>query len=118
MAEAGLFIGWGQVVRTREQRALEVFNESMEYYAGLAEGGKIESWEVVLLEPHGGDLAGFVLLRGTTDQITAVLSDEEFERRTTRADLIVEGLGTVGALVGEGIARGMGIYQEEIAALG
>ena len=49
--------------------------------------------------------------------MNAVRSDEEFERRTTRADLIVEGLGTVGALVGEGIARGMGIYQEEVAAV-
>ena len=117
MAEAGLFIGWGQVVRNREQRALEVFNESMEYYAGLEQDGKIESWEVVLLEPHGGDLAGFVLLRGSTDQMNAVRSDEEFERRTTRADLIVERLGTVGALVGEGIARGMGIYQEEVGAV-
>jgi hypothetical protein len=117
MADAGLFIGWGQVVRNREQRALQVFNESMEYYAGLEQDGKIESWEVVLLEPHGGDLAGFVLLRGSTDQMNAVRSDEEFERRTTRADLIVEGLGTVGALVGEGIARGMGIYQEEVAAV-
>jgi hypothetical protein len=117
MAEAGLFIGWGQVVRNREQRALQVFSESMEYYAGLERDGNIESWEVVLLEPHGGDLAGFVLLRGTTDQINTVRSDEEFERRTTRADLIVEGLGTVGALVEGGVARGMGIYQEEIAAL-
>ena len=117
MAEAGLFIGWGQVVRGREQRALDVFNETMQYYAGLEGDGKVESWEVVLLEPHGGDLAGFVLLRGTTDQINAVRSEEEFERMTTRADLIVEGLGTVGALVEEGISRGMGIYQEEIGAL-
>ena len=117
MADAGLFIGWGQVVRNREQRALEVFNDSMEYYAGLEQDGKIESWEVVLLEPHGGDLAGFVLLRGSAEQMNAVRSDEEFERRTTRADLIVDGLGTVGALVGEGIARGMGIYQEEVGAV-
>jgi hypothetical protein len=118
MAEAGLFIGWGQVVRNREQRALEVFSESMEYYAGLEQEGKVESWEVVLLEPHGGDLAGFVLLRGSTDQMNALRADEEFERRTTRADLIIDGLGIVGALLGEGLARGMGVYQEEVAALG
>lgn len=117
MAEAGLFIGWGQVVRGREERALEVFNDSMGYYAQLEQDGKIESWEVVLLEPHGGDLAGFVLLRGTTEQMNSLRSEEEFERRTTRADLIVDGLGTVGALVGEGIARGMGIYQEEVAGI-
>ncbi len=118
MAEAGLFIGWGQVVRNREQRALEVFNESMGYYAQLEQDGKIESWEVVLLEPHGGDLAGFVLLRGTEEQMSAVRYDEEFGRRTQRADLIVEGMGVVGALLGEGLAQGMGVYQEEVAALG
>lgn len=118
MAEAGLFIGWGQVVRNREQRALEVFNESMEYYAGLEQGGQVESWEVVLLEPHGGDLAGFVLLRGTVDQMNALRADEEFQRRTTRADLIIDGLGIVGAFLGEGLAQGMQIYQEEVSALG
>src|SRR3954468_20663396 len=97
MANAGLFIGWGQVVRNRETRALEVFNDTMAYYASLEQDGKIESWEVVLLEPHGGDLAGYVLLRGSEDQMNAVRFDEEFARRTTRADLIVEGLGVVSA---------------------
>src|SRR5690349_165664 len=32
MADAALFIGWGQVVRGREKRAVEVFNESVAYW--------------------------------------------------------------------------------------
>ena len=118
MADAGLFIGWGQVVRGREQRALEVFNESMGYYAGLESDSQIESWEVVLLEPHGGDLAGFVLLRGSVDQMNALRADDDFQRRTQRADLIVDGLGVVGTLLGDGLAQGMSVYQEELGALG
>ena len=43
MADAGLFIGWGQVVRGREKLALEVFNESVEYWGGLQGDGKIEA---------------------------------------------------------------------------
>lgn len=35
MAEAGLFTGWDPVVRGRAKRALEVFNESIQYYAAL-----------------------------------------------------------------------------------
>jgi hypothetical protein len=105
-------------VCTREQRALAVFNESMEYYAGLEQGGKVESWDVVLLEPHGGDLAGFVLLRGTVDQMNAVRADEEFQRLTLRADLVIDGLGIVGALMGDGLAQSMGVYQGEVSALG
>ena len=114
MADAALFIGWGQVVRGREKRAVQVFNESVEYWGGLQGDGKIEDFEVVLLAPHGGDLQGFALLRGSAEQMSALRADEEFERRTVRADLIVESQGVVDALIGEGIARGMGQYQGEI----
>ncbi|MET0824229.1 MAG: hypothetical protein ABWZ18_00155 [Solirubrobacterales bacterium] len=118
MADAGLFIGWGQVVRGREKRALEVFNESVEYWGGLQGDGKIESFEVVLLTPHGGDLAGFALLRGSADQINALRVDEEFERRITRADLIIENQGVVDAALGEGLGRALGIYDSEVSTLG
>lgn len=117
MADAALFIGWGQVVRGREKRAVQVFNESVEYWGGLQGDDTIEDFEVVLLAPHGGDLQGFALLRGSAEQIGALRADEEFERRTTRADLIVDSQGVVDALVGEGIARGMAQYQEEIDEL-
>lgn len=118
MAEAGLFIGWGQVVRGREQRGLEVFNETLQYYGGLEQEGRIESSEAVLLDPHGGDLAGFVLLRGSADQTNALQADEEFRRHTQRADLIVETLGVVGAVLGDGLGPAIAMYQEELAALG
>jgi hypothetical protein len=118
MADSGLFIGWGQVVRGREKRAVEVFNESVGYWGELQSEGKIESFEVVLLAPHGGDLAGFALLRGSAEQMAALRSDDEFERRTARADLIVERQGVVDAAVGEGIGRAMSIYQGEIDEIG
>ena len=91
MADAGLFIGWGQVVRGREQRALEVFNESVRYWGGLQGDGKIEDFEVVLLNPHGGDLAGFALLRGSAEQMDALRNDErvstsEHARRPDRRE--------------------------------
>jgi hypothetical protein len=117
MADAALFIGWGQVVRGREKRALQVFNESVEYWGGLQGDGKIEDFEVVLLAPHGGDLAGFALLRGSQDQINALRADEEFDRRVARADLIIDSQGVIDALIGEGIARGMAQYQGEIEDL-
>ena len=118
MADAGLFIGWGQVVRGREQRALEVFNESVEYWAGLQSDGKVEDFEIVLLAPHGGDLQGYAILRGSAEQLNALRDDDEFQRRNTRADQIVEGLGVIDAALGEGIGRAMNIYTEEIQALG
>ena len=117
MAEAGLFVGWGPVARGREQRALEVFNEAIQYYATLQQKKEIEGFEVTLLEQHGGDLAGFIMIRGDTERLARLRTDQEFQRRLLRAQLCVDKIGVVGALIGAGVTRAMGDYQEELANL-
>ena len=117
MADAGLFIGWGQVVRGREDRALDVFNETIELYGEMQSDGRIESFEVCLLQPLGGELGGFELIRGSEEQIDALRRSEDFERINTKASLIVDDLGIVDMLIGEGLGRAMAIYQEEIAVV-
>jgi hypothetical protein len=117
MADAGLFIGWGPVVRGREQRALEVFNEAMQYYATLQQKKEIESFEVTLLEQHGGDLAGFIMIKGETERLARLRTDQEFQRRLLRAQLCIDKIGVVGALIGGGITKVMADYQEEVAQL-
>ena len=94
-----------------------MFNASVAYWGNLQNDGKIESVEVVFLEPHGGDLAGFALLRGSTDQMSALRADEEFQRTVARADLIIERQGVVGAALGEGLARKIEIYEESIGSV-
>ena len=73
MADAGLFVGWSTPVRGREEKGLGVFEEALALDAKLQEEGAIESFEVVLLSPHGGGLAGFVLVRGSKEQVAAAL---------------------------------------------
>ena len=117
MAEAALFVGWGQVVRGREQRAIEVFNESVAYWGRLQQEGKIERFDMAFLYPHGGDLAGFGLIRGTAEQIDELRRSDEFAKNATAADQIVENYGVVDAAVDEGIAQQMELYNAEIANL-
>lgn len=117
MADRALFIGWGIPVRGREAKAIQVFNESVQYWAGLQQSGQIESFEVALLDPHGGDLGGFALLRGSQQQLDTVQATEEFQRSTIRAALIVEDLGVVGASIGDGLAAQMAAYQQQTAEL-
>ena len=114
MAEAGLFIGWGAPVSGREAKGLETFNQGVEYWGRLQQKGRIESFEVVLLYPHGGDLYGFSLLRGNHAQLDEVGGDEEFLRLTARAGLIVDRLGVVRAALGDGLQQQIGIYQQAI----
>jgi hypothetical protein len=117
MANAGLFVGWGAPVRGREAKGLEVFNEALQYYGRLQQEGTIESFDTVLLEPHGGDLQGFILLRGDEDKLAHLRVDDEFVRLSTRASLIVEGVGVVGASLGDGLQDAIGIYQQSISDL-
>ena len=102
MAEAGLFVGWGQTVRGREAKGLQVFDEGVEFWLGQQASGAIESFEVVFLAPHGGDLAGFLLVRGSYEQIAAVRANAEFQRINAHA-AVVDGLGIIDATLDDGL---------------
>jgi hypothetical protein len=115
MADRILFIGWGATVTGREERALEVFNESVGFYGRCQQEGRIESFDVILLEPHGGGLAGYMELHGSADQLSGMREDEEFQRLLLDASLIVEELGLVGGFANEGVARQVTMFQEATA---
>lgn len=117
MADAGLFIGWGEAVRGREGQAVELFDEVIAYYVRLQEEGTIESFEPVFLEPHGGDLQGFVLLRGDADKLAALRVSDDFTQLSLRALLVVDSFGVVGADLGDRLQRQMEYYTEQIGAL-
>ena len=114
MADAALFVGWGAPVRGRESKGLEVFNEAIAFHGECQQAGEIESFEVVLLTPHGGDLDGFMLIRGSEAQMDALMRREDFMRINARASLIVERFGVVPAALGDALGRQISIYQEAI----
>ncbi|MGH3303167.1 MAG: hypothetical protein ACRDOK_16100 [Streptosporangiaceae bacterium] len=117
MADSALFVGFGFPVRGREQKAIGVFNEAFEYYSRLQQNGDIESFEPVLLEPHGGELGGFYLLRGDRDKLAHLRTSEEFERQTLRGQLIVDNLGIVGAVLGERLMSQLETFARQVDEL-
>jgi hypothetical protein len=92
MAEAGLYLGWGTVVRGREKVALDV----------------------VLLNPTGGDAGGFILLRGSAQQIDSLRRDDEFQTLQNRVQLIVDGLRITDAIIDEGLAQQIPRFEKVI----
>jgi hypothetical protein len=117
MADAALFIGWGNPVRGREQTSLGVFNESMAYWGQLQAQGEIESVQAFMLEPHGGDLGGFALLLGSRTKLDEIRASDDFQRLVARAGLIVDNLGIVMAATGEALGAQMGMFQAQVAEL-
>jgi hypothetical protein len=114
MADRLLFIGWGSPVRGSEERGLEVFNEALGLLGRMQQAGRIEGFDVVLLGPNA-DLAGYVEVHGSAEQIAAVREDDEFRRSTIDASMIVENLRHIEGVMNEGVAQQMGMYQEALA---
>lgn len=106
-----LFIGWGAVVRGREKQGLAVFQESIEYWGRLQQEGLIERFDVVLLSPHGGDLAGFAVLHGDRQALGEIRFSDEFERLVVRAGSIVDSLGVVPGYTGEALGPQIALYH-------
>jgi hypothetical protein len=115
MADFGIFVGWGNAVRGREQKAAQVFGEAVELWTKWQQAGQLESWDAFFLEPHGGDLAGFFLLRGERDTIAKLRAGDELADLNLRAGLIVEGFGVVGFETGARVEEQMGKF---VAAAG
>jgi hypothetical protein len=115
MADRMLFLSWGQVVRGREERALEVFNESVRFYGRMQQEGRIESFDVALLEPHGGSINGYFALHASASQLAELRETEEFRRLQIDVSMIIDDLRVVNGLTGDGLAREMSMFAEAVS---
>jgi hypothetical protein len=118
MSMGALFVGWGVAVRGRENKALQLFQEVLGYYARLQQQGEIQSFEPIALEPHGGDLEGFLLIKGDAAKLARLRVSDEFIAFNTRAQLLVDNFGVTGAFLGEDLQRLFADFGKQAAALG
>ena len=107
MSKSVIFVGWNRPSVGREKEAGENFNNFMGYVMQLQQEGVIDSFEPVLLSPHGGDLNGFILLRGEAEQLQAVKRSDTWMMYVTRAGLSTDGFGVVDGVTGEGVMEWM-----------
>ncbi|HET6509207.1 MAG TPA: hypothetical protein VFG42_20595 [Baekduia sp.] len=113
MADRVLVLSWGQNVRGREQRGLEVFQEALTYYSELEASGRIEAYDVMLLAPNG-PMSGAMVLHGTHAQLQTVAEDERFRRLIIEANLVVEDLRMASGYSAEGIPQTLPLYAEAV----
>jgi|GEM_PF-951430 len=67
----------------------------------LESEGVIDGIEVVLLEPHGGDLDGFVLIKGRLDQLAQLRVQDDFVKMIIGVRLVHSGVGVVAGHSGQ-----------------
>lgn len=116
MADRMLMIGWSEPVRGAEERAIESFNEAVGILGRWQQEGRIDSFDVCMLEPNT-ELGGYFTIRGTAEQISSLRSSDEFQRSTVNAQLCVNGIRHIEGYTNEGVAQQMAIFQEAIASI-
>jgi len=114
MADRVLFISWSTPVRGREERGLEVFSEAVGLYGRMQQEGRIEAFDVVLLDPNG-EMAGYIRLEGTAAQLAQARDDDEFRRVLVDAGLVVDDLRVVDGWCNEGVVQQLSLYQEGLS---
>lgn len=109
-----IFVGWNRTVAGREAQAAQLFQEFLQYLGRLQGAGTIQSFEPVLLSPHGGDLNGFFLVRGESAKLDTLQSSEEWLTNMIRAGMVLEGQGTVRGVTGELVMEWMNLWSKAI----
>jgi hypothetical protein len=113
-ADSILFIGWNRAVHGRERDSLEAFGTAIGFLTNQVGAGKVQSFEPVLLDRHGGDLNGFLLVRGSAANLAALADSDEFRDLVMHADMSVGGIGIVTGKIGEGLQREIARLQKHI----
>lgn len=116
MADRVLFIGWNRPTPGREKQAGQLFQKAQEFYGKLAAAGRIESFETVILTRHGGDLNGFVMLRGSAEQLAKLREDNDFMEMTISAELCLDGLGLITGFVGPGLMEAFVKWMKQVVS--
>ena len=117
--DSALFIRWGATPSGRERESVRLFSQSLKYLTSLVVAGRVFSVEPFFLEPHGGDLEGFFLLRGDREELNRIRYEDAFQRMAVRAQVVVANFGVIGAITGEQLNKHMAWYAEaaqEVAA--
>jgi ribosomal protein S18 acetylase RimI-like enzyme len=109
-----IYIAWGPPAPGCEQRTLELLDEAIGLYGRMQQEGLIDSFDVGLMKPNG-ETDGFVVLRGTEEQLGLVGADERFRRSVVAAKAAVQGLRVYPGYANTGVAEQLARYRESVA---
>ena len=107
MSDRILFMGWNRAYVGLEKQSMKVFQKGLEYLSKLQKDGRIESYDIVTLTPHGGDLNAFVIVRGEGQKLAEILRDATFAQIVSEANFCIQGYGVVTGSIGTGAIKAL-----------
>jgi hypothetical protein len=113
MAKGALFVGWGPLIPGREKTGAGVLGEALEYLQRLQGEGILDSIEAAILEPHGGDLGGFVLVKGDKEGLAQLRVDDGFVRTIVGVQLVHQNVGVAWAYTDAAMQGLFTLWEEQ-----
>ena len=104
--EVGLFLRFGKLVPGREEKAIELFTEAVEYFGAKVKKGILTYFEPFFLRT--ADLeeeTGFMIMRGPAPEVFKMIEEEPFLKLVEKGYFLVEHLTWHLLTVGEGITQ-------------
>jgi len=114
MGSSVILFGWNRSIPGREKVSAAHFDEFVKYLGGLQQRGAIQTFDVVFLDVHGGDLNGFFLIRGESATLDTLALTTEWITHITRASLHLEGTGVIRGVTGDEIMKRMAMWASAI----
>jgi hypothetical protein len=118
MGDSALLIQWGPPTAGRERHAVDLFRDSLEFFMKLVGERRIASVEPFFLEPHGGTVEGFFLIRGEQRELATLRTEDDFRKMSVKAQVIMQNFAVVGAITGKRLNKHMGWFAEAALDLG
>jgi len=114
MSSNVMLFGWNRPIPGREKISAQHFAEFVQYLGGLQQNGAIQSFEIVFLDTHGGDLNGFFLIKGESAKLDTLVATTEWITHITRAALHLDGSGVVRGVTGDAVMERMQLWTSVI----
>jgi hypothetical protein len=114
MSSNCVLVGWNRSVPGREMSGAQHFQEFTEYLGAQQGNGAITSFEAVFMDPHGGDMNGFFLIRGEPQKLQALLAGDDWLKHQVRGIHNMQGFGVIRAATGAEVPRRMQMWVEMI----
>jgi len=109
-----MLFGWNRPVPGREKVSAQHFEEFVQYLGGLQQKGAIQALDIVFLDPHGGDLNGFFLIKGEPAKLDALVATTEWLTHITRASHHLDGSGVIRGITGDEVMGRMALWTSVI----
>lgn len=116
MSSNVILFGWNRSIPGRERVSAAHFQEFVQYLGRLQQNGTVQSFDVVFLNSHGGDLNGFFLIRGESGKLSELVASADWVTHLTRATLHLEGSGAVLGVTGEAVTQRMQLWTSLLPA--